>query len=307
MQVANDIAALNSVSPIPDSAYYYDEFDSLEIKAQFINYGYQDQINIPVKAELYNRFGQLEYSNDQSTSILAGDSVTVSFGKISSYRLGDYSVEFSSNLASDSVIDNILNGRKWGSDPNYKYYQLSREQIKGMWDEKRDKASLAGTLMHYDIECYYNKMDLNNDSIEYKYFLNFINDYPNLNPYRTEWMIWDKELKLAGSIDMVYLNDDDTLSIYDWKRCKEIVRNKRFEEYSITECISHIPNTNFWHYSLQLNVYKYIIEKNYGKKIKELCLVCLHPNNKNKSYIKIDVPILEIEINDLMSLRLNHL
>ena len=203
----------------------------------------------------------------------------------------------------DLIIKKMMESKYWYKN---KYYGKSSEEIKNEWEINRNNAAEMGTKMHYDIECYYNKMDFNNDSIEYKYFINFINDYPNLNPYRTEWMIWDKELKLAGSIDMVYLNDDDTLSIYDWKRCKEIVRNKRFEEYSITECISHIPNTNFWHYSLQLNIYKYIIEKNYGKKIKELCLICLHPNNKNNSYIKIDVPILEIEINDLMNLRLNH-
>ena len=32
-------------------------------------------------------------------------------------------------------------------------------------------------------------------------------------------------------------------------------------------------------------------------------LVCLHPNNANKSYIKIEVPDLGDEIKDLMALR----
>jgi hypothetical protein len=31
--------------------------------------------------------------------------------------------------------------------------------------------------------------------------------------------------------------------------------------------ISHIPDTNFWHYSIQLNTYKLIIERKYGYKI----------------------------------------
>ena len=34
-------------------------------------------------------------------------------------------------------------------------------------------------------------------------------------------------------------------------------------------------------------------------------LVCLHPNNKTKSFMKIKVPILEKEIKDLMELRLS--
>ena len=52
------------------------------------------------------------------------------------------------------------------------------------------------------------------------------------------------------------------------------------------------------------NTYKYMIEKNYGKKVNSMYLVCLHPNNKNKSYQKIKVPDLKEEIKDLMELRL---
>jgi hypothetical protein len=93
--------------------------------------------------------------------------------------------------------------------------------------------------------------------------------------------------------------------IYDWKRSKGIVRNKQFEEYSHVDCISHIPDTNFWHYALQLNTYKRLLEKNYGKKVTALRLVCLHPNQK--SYQLIDVPDLEEELDDLFKLRATNL
>ena len=74
-------------------------------------------------------------------------------------------------------------------------------------------------------------------------------------------MIYDEELKIAGSIDMVFKELDGTLSIYDWKRSKEIVQESRFNEYSIDSVINYIPDTNYWHYCLQLNVYKAILEK----------------------------------------------
>lgn len=203
----------------------------------------------------------------------------------------------------DLIINKMMNSRYWYKT---KYYGKTVEEIKNEWEINRNNAAMMGTKMHNDIECYYNNIQYQNNSVEFQYFLNFVNDHPKLKPFRTEWMIWDKELKLAGSIDMVYMNDDNTFSIYDWKRCKKIIRNKYLEDYSNTECLSHIPNTNFWHYSLQLNIYKYIIEKNYGLKIKELCLICLHPDNNNKNYIKINVPNLETEINDLMNYRINN-
>jgi hypothetical protein len=52
-----------------------------------------------------------------------------------------------------------------------------------------------------------------------------------------------------------------------------------------------------------LNTYKYILEKNYGEKVVGMYLVCLHPNNANKSYIRLEVPHLPSEMADLMALR----
>jgi hypothetical protein len=127
---------------------------------------------------------------------------------------------------------------------------------------------------------------------EWCYFLKFVDDFPHLKPYRTEWLVYNEDWKLSGSIDMVYENEDGTLSIYDWKRSKEIIRVNNFNEYSCTDSICHLPNTNFWHYSLQLNTYKSILEAKYDKKIKDLYLVRLHPNNEDETYELIDVPIL---------------
>ena len=199
----------------------------------------------------------------------------------------------------DKVIKNMMNGKNW---KNSKYYGMSADEIKNVWKENGRKASTAGTKMHYDIECFYNNIEVTNNSTEYDYFLRFHKQHTELEPYRTEWMIYDKELKLAGSIDMIYKNSDGSLSIYDWKRCKEIKKENRWKS-SKTECISHLPDSNYWHYTLQLNTYKAILESKYGVKVKDLHLVCLHPDNKNNNYQKIKVPVLKKEIKDLFELR----
>ena len=202
----------------------------------------------------------------------------------------------------DKIISKMMASPKW---PNSKYFGMTPSEIKKQWSDNGAKASAAGTKMHYDIECFYNDMDVEVevDCLEWQYFEKFEEDYGSkMEPYRTEWMVWDKELQFAGSIDMIYENQDGTLSIYDWKRCKEIKKDNRFQSAK-TECIKHLPDSNYWHYSLQLNTYKYLLEKNYGKKIKEMYLVCLHPNNDNKSYQRIKVNDMKKEIDDLMALR----
>ena len=206
-----------------------------------------------------------------------------------------------SKFDADKIIKQILSSRKHKDDPEYKYYQMTAGQIMDMWNANRDSASSSGTNMHYDIECFYNQMEVSNDSVEFQYFRNFLRENPHLCAYRTEWTIYHEELKIAGSVDMVYENPDGTLLIYDWKRCKEIVKENSFGSYALTNCIRHLPDTNFWHYSLQLNTYKTILEQKYGKKVVGLCLVCLHPNNDD--YQLIEVPFLEKEMVDLFEYR----
>lgn len=203
----------------------------------------------------------------------------------------------------DAIIDKILcNPRR--SDPSYKYYNMTKEDIQASWDKNRDEAACAGTKMHYDIECYYNEMDVVNDSVEFSWFLRFVKDFPQLKAYRTEWMVYYEELRLSGSIDMIFENlDDGTLQIYDWKRCREISYDNNYGQSAITPCIKHLPDTNFWHYSLQLNVYKRILEVKYGKTVSALYLVCLHPDSAYKTYDRINVPILEKEIDELFAYR----
>lgn len=210
----------------------------------------------------------------------------------------------------DVIIDKMMKSSKWSKN---KYFGMTPKQIKEQWDTNRDEAAKAGTRMHYDIECYYNNVDVKNDSIEYTYFKQFEKDRTKkggfgeyLKPYRTEWMVFDEELRLSGSIDMIFEAPDGSLQIYDWKRCKEIKKSNPWQS-SHRECIEHLPDSNYWHYALQLNTYKAIIEKNYGKKVTDLYLVCLHPDNKNKSYQRIRIPILKDEIDDLFTLRKNEL
>ena len=221
----------------------------------------------------------------------------------------------------DETIQKMFNGKNW--NPQNKYWGMTADEIKTSWKKSGQSSCVLGTNLHEKIESFMNNSDcplnyllsdllVKNDyepflvsEPEWQYFLQFAQDYSHLKPYRTEWMIFDEDLKIAGSIDMVFENEDGTLSIYDWKRCKEITKENTWNKFSSNEVISHLPDTNFWHYSLQLNTYKAILERKYGKIIKDLYLVKLHPEDLNNSYELIDVPILSDEIDILFRQRLN--
>ena len=102
----------------------------------------------------------------------------------------------------------------------------------------------------------------------------------------------------------VFENEKGELLIYDWKRSKEIVKTSNWNKFSNNEIISHIPDTNYWHYCLQLNTYKAILEAKYDKKVVGLYLVCLHPENKNKDFQRIKVVDLQDDVLNLFEHRL---
>lgn len=210
-----------------------------------------------------------------------------------------------SEFDADVIIDKMMsNPSRWKQS---KYYGKTKQQIKDEWAASALEASTLGTQMHKAIECYYNRVPIEPEVMktrEYCHFLSFLKDFPELKPYRTEWMIFDTELKFAGSVDMLFENPDGTLEIYDWKRSKEIKMENPWQD-AITPCISHLPDCNYYHYCLQLNTYREILERNYGVTIRGMYLVILHPNQE--TYLRIQVEDLREEIRDLFKYRLSML
>jgi hypothetical protein len=223
----------------------------------------------------------------------------------------------------DAIIAKIMKSKGWA--PGHKYWGMTPEEIKASWNSSGTAAATSGTNLHEQIECFMNEKCLLFDytqkellqqykisekynkeprSVEWNFFIRFVEDHPHLKPYRTEWMIYHEDVKIAGSVDMVYENADGTLEIYDWKRSKEITKVTNWNEYATNPLIKHLPATNFWQYALQLNTYKKILEDKYGKTVTKLCLVRIHPDAEEGTYELLEVPFLTQEISDLFNERL---
>jgi hypothetical protein len=145
---------------------------------------------------------------------------------------------------------------------------------------------------------------------EWRYFMKFWKDFGHdLEPYRSEWEVFtdslepikgERKIKLCGSIDMVFRRKSDgKFVIYDWKRSKEIKSENPFSTGLAP--LDHLPDTNYWHYTLQLNVYKWILETYYGLEVADLYLVILHPDNP--SYRRMRLNILTDEVEDMIECR----
>ncbi len=106
LQVANDLAILDILSPVDNDTIKYDNNDSLDMIARVINYGYANQSLFSVKMEVLSRFNQVVYSSSKLISLSAGDTADVTFDKFSKYNLGEFTARAQVDLNIDSVQDN---------------------------------------------------------------------------------------------------------------------------------------------------------------------------------------------------------
>lgn len=180
---------------------------------------------------------------------------------------------------------------------------ISVQEVIEKWEQKGKESRDLGTAMHKKIENYYQGIDSTNDDT-FNLFRIFANNI-KLVPYRTEWAVYDWEYKLAGTIDFVDCQNGQ-YTIYDWKRSDKIIANgmpiktNKYGEKG-NYPLEHIDNSPYYHYALQLSLYKFILERNYGIKVDKLRLGIFHPTY-NKPYL-LEVPYLESEINSIFNLR----
>ena len=167
------------------------------------------------------------------------------------------------------------------------------------WAHAGAQARDAGTLLHAQIErdllglpvaatapFHFASPTLVDDapldvSAELALYARFRAETP-LVPYRTEWRIFDEDLRLAGTVDLLSLDPGGRFVIYDWKRSRKLVDDAgRPVTANPWQCasppISFLPDTPFNHYLIQQNLYAYILATRYDIHVAALHLVVLHP------------------------------
>ena len=192
--------------------------------------------------------------------------------------------------------------------PKSIYFGRDPQDIKDQWA----RATQDGSTLHEQIELFFDAYvgagdlipELVAPSVEFGYFLDFFRDHVlglNLKPYRTEMYVFDEDVKVCGSIDMLFCdpNDETKIYIYDWKRSKEIRTRNAFEK-GFGPCANY-DSCNFIQYSLQLNLYKYILESKYAKTVVGMMLVILHP--VNSTYKLVPVEDMQPDIHRMLAVK----
>ena len=160
------------------------------------------------------------------------------------------------------------------------------------WTRSGAVQSSRGTLMHFHIEQYLNGCEIEQPmSPEFQQFLQLFNGIVNQRPFRTELSVFSSRLNIASQIDGLFLHDDGTYVIWDWKRCKVLRYDSRTP---MREPLDHLPDCNYYHYALQLNIYRYILESEYDMSISGMFLGICHPTRSEP--VCVQIPCMDYEI-----------
>jgi len=225
--------------------------------------------------------------------------------------------EFFSHFNPQLTAKRMVRSRKFPSDPKYAKYRDFCTDEKGQyvseevvikriiqsWEELGARASASGTRMHENIERIYNGEEVDDDdSVEFRHhFFEFdaVREMMDLEPYRTEWVIYGEEEHICGSVDMIFRNKKTgKFVLMDWKRSKKI----SMKGYGKGKgACSDLRDCNFIHYSLQLNLYRHILEKYYEIKIDSMSIVVFHPNNP--SFLSFTVADMQDKIGEMLAAR----
>jgi len=143
---------------------------------------------------------------------------------------------------------------------------ITVEEIKAEWKEAGRVACDLGTRMHKYAEDYLkgipSTITPKNEKEEniIKSFNVFAPKFlDNYDVIETEKIIFSPAYRLAGTVDLIAKRKKDgTIWVMDWKTNKEIVMETLYNSYGYL-FLSHIHDTNYWHYALQLNIYRTLL------------------------------------------------
>jgi hypothetical protein len=125
----------------------------------------------------------------------------------------------------------------------------------------------------------------------------FIDDIAGkLLPIKSELVVGDLDYRLCGMVDQLFYNyKAKELQIWDWKTNKRLDRYSKYKKKMKGE-LSHLDECHINTYSLQLSVYKYIIEKNTNIKLGDCFIVWFFEDNSTYEVIKCKELSEEVKI-----------
>ena len=179
-----------------------------------------------------------------------------------------------------------------------KYVNMDPETVLKAWQDKANAASQAGTHFHSAVEQYL-AQGTETDTEEFRAWRQWYrNSRKRLgNTVRVEWAIYDEEFQVAGTLDALFQSEKKQFFLLDWKRKRKLAKQAYGNERGFGP-LSHLPNCDFYKAALQLNTYRWILQRRYQVDIFAMGIVQVHPENGLDTH---RMPLMNEEIEAMLT------
>jgi len=168
---------------------------------------------------------------------------------------------------------------------------LSLDSVQKQWALESTIGKTRGSEFHLYVEnCIANKKyvynpDIMPEALETMWWKFWEESKDHLVPVRSEFIVGDMEFGVCGMVDQIFWNTkEEELQIWDWKTNKKIDMSNKWNK--MKSPVGHLDECEYTFYSLQLAIYKRIIEKNIGLDIGNCYLGHFHTNNDSYKLYK---------------------
>lgn len=201
-------------------------------------------------------------------------------------------------------------------------YGISQKEVLRAWKFINKKGTMKGSAIHdyaenlflnkvfpYPKELILNEFGFDPVLKEYEITKKHVNKFHNdvrgkLIPIRTEMIVYDKESLIGGMLDILFYNiKAGEFQIWDHKTNKKFSKNEKSRHF--LDKLFMLEDCDLEIYSIQLAMYKLIIEKNTGIKLGKSYVVWFSHNNEN--YEIIECKDRQYYANMIMNDRINEL
>ena len=222
----------------------------------------------------------------------------------------------------EAMLEGCAKKAKWKKD--YKYYGMTKEQIRELWDKNKDDACEFGTTVHGFGESMFYWMIGEDDKIlpEYKEqfkgeepvpmnkheeaVMQFWKDIPEyFVPVLAETKVFNQDgTPYAGTFDILFYyyngkgNPQNGLVVFDYKTNKELTSDYcRAKNKMMKPPFNDLFEENLSHYQLQLSLYSIPIQKLGLKVIGRRVIWLLPDGSYEKIKMKDEVGKLRFALN----------
>jgi len=180
---------------------------------------------------------------------------------------------------------------------------ITKEEILAEWRQTNNEACTLGTNVHLMCESILKGEEIPKPlNQKEQNYLDVVSKYiPRLTKklefIESEKIIFSPKYKIAGTVDLIFRLKNNII-LMDWKTNKKLEFTNKYGEKGLRQ-LKHLDNCNFVKYSLQLHIYKKILEEeNYFKNILKPVIIYINPPEIN-SYPVLD---LQKEVKSMLNI-----